>query len=149
MSSRKKPKPAPAAPPPQSLKFKPPTLRLWIIVICLGVLAGVLAGVIAYFLYPAGISVGTFHTPRATIPGGRLQTLEASYDPHKNQWFNVYGNEDRHFGEWGHWTGRGMNWNSMCASCHNTRVRKNYDEKSDSYQTTMAQLTVSCESCHG
>src|SRR4051812_31325965 len=22
--------------------------------------------------------------------GGRLQTLEASYDPHKDQWFNVY-----------------------------------------------------------
>jgi predicted CXXCH cytochrome family protein len=37
----------------------------------------------------------------------------------------------------------------MCASCHNTRVRKNYDEPSDSYQTAMAQLTVSCESCHG
>jgi Flp pilus assembly protein TadD len=87
-----------------------------------------------------------FLTP---APGGRLQTLEASYDPHKNEWFDVYGNEDRRFGEWGHWTGRGMNWNSMCASCHNTRVRKNYDEKSDTYQTAMAQLTVSCESCHG
>ncbi|MDB5320884.1 MAG: hypothetical protein JWN40_2515 [Phycisphaerales bacterium] len=87
-----------------------------------------------------------FLTP---APGGRLQTLEASYDPHKDQWFNVYGNEDRRLGEWGHWTGRGMNWNSMCASCHNTRVRKNYDERGDSYQTTMAQPTVSCESCHG
>src|SRR5258706_326697 len=87
-----------------------------------------------------------FLTP---APGGRLQTLEASYDPNKDQWFNVYGNEDRHFGEWGHWTGRGVDWNSICASCHNTRVRKNYDEQSDSYQTAMAQLTVSCESCHG
>jgi predicted CXXCH cytochrome family protein len=82
-------------------------------------------------------------------PGGRLQTLEASYDPHKNEWFNVYGSEDRRFGEWGHWTGRGMNWNGMCAACHNTRVLKNYDEKSDSYRTAMAQPTVSCESCHG
>jgi predicted CXXCH cytochrome family protein len=82
-------------------------------------------------------------------PGGRLQTLEASYDPHKNEWFNVYGTEDRRFGEWGHWTGRGMNWNSMCAACHNTRVRKNYDEPSDTYRTAMAELTVSCESCHG
>lgn len=81
--------------------------------------------------------------------GGRLQTLEASYDPAKNEWFNVYGNEDRMHGEWGHWTGRGMNWNSQCAACHNTRVRKNYDERTDSYQTAMAQLTVSCESCHG
>ena len=83
------------------------------------------------------------------FPGGRLQTLEASYDPHRNEWFNVYGNEDRQPGEWGHWTGRGMNWNSMCASCHNTRVRKNYDEASDTYRTTMAERTVSCEACHG
>jgi len=82
-------------------------------------------------------------------PGGRLQTLEASYDPHKNEWFNVYGDEDRKPGEWGHWTGRGMNWNAMCATCHNTNVRKNYDPVNDSYRTTMAEATVSCESCHG
>ena len=83
------------------------------------------------------------------FPGGRLQTLEASYDPRSNQWFNVYGNEDRQPGEWGHWTGRGMNWNSMCAGCHNTRVRKNYDAASDTYHTAMAEPTVSCEACHG
>ncbi len=82
-------------------------------------------------------------------PGGRFQTLEMSWDPRKIEWFNVYGNEDRKPGEWGHWTGRGMNWNSMCASCHNTRVRKNYDPVKDEYHTTMAERTVSCESCHG
>lgn len=81
--------------------------------------------------------------------GGRLQTLEAAYDPHKKEWFNVYGDEDRRPGDWGHWTGRGMNWNNMCANCHNTRVRKNYDEATDSYRTTMAERTVSCEACHG
>ena len=81
--------------------------------------------------------------------GGRLQTLEASFDPHKKEWFNVYGEEDRQPGEWGHWTGRGMNWNNMCAACHNTRVRKNYDEATDTYRTAMAERTVSCEACHG
>ena len=67
-------------------------------------------------------------------PGGRLQVLEASWDPHKKEWFNVYGQEDRLPGEWGHWTGRGMNWNSMCAFCHNTRLRKNYDPATDTWQ---------------
>ncbi|MEX2186819.1 MAG: tetratricopeptide repeat protein [Pirellulales bacterium] len=80
---------------------------------------------------------------------GRQQVLELSYDPAKNEWFNVYGDEDRRPGEWGHWTGRGMNWNSMCATCHNTRVRKNYDLASDNYATAMAEATVSCEACHG
>ena len=81
--------------------------------------------------------------------GGRLQALELAYDPNRNQWFDVYGNEDRHPGEWGHWTGRGMTWNTMCAACHNTRVRKNYDPATDTYHTAMAQMSVSCESCHG
>ncbi len=80
---------------------------------------------------------------------GRLQTMEACFDPHQGDWFNVYGDEDRKPGEWGHWTGRGMVWNQMCASCHNTRLRKNYDVAKDSYHTSMAEMTVSCEACHG
>lgn len=81
--------------------------------------------------------------------GGRWQVHEASFDPLSNEWFNVFGAEDRRPGEWGHWTGRGMNWNSMCAACHNTRLMKNYDEVTDSYHTTMAERSVGCEACHG
>ena len=81
--------------------------------------------------------------------GGRLQAVDAAFDPHANDWFSVYGEEDRRPGEWGHWTGRGMNWNSMCAACHNTRLRKNYDEATDAYKTTMAEMSVGCEACHG
>ncbi len=83
------------------------------------------------------------------FPGGRYQVQEASYDPRSNEWFNVYGSEDRQPGEWGQWTGRGMNWNAMCAACHNTRVQKNYDAATDTYHTTMSEPTVSCEACHG
>jgi Flp pilus assembly protein TadD len=83
------------------------------------------------------------------FPGGRLQAMEACFDPRSNDWFNVYGSEDRKPGEWGHWTGRGMNWNTMCATCHNTRLRKNYDAASDAYHTSMVETGVGCESCHG
>ena len=78
-----------------------------------------------------------FLTP---FPGGRYQVQEASYDPKSNQWFYVYGDDLRNPGEFGHWTGRGMNWNSMCAECHNTRLHKNYDAATDSYHTTMAEM---------
>ena len=86
------------------------------------------------------------------FPGGRWQTLEASFDVRTTNalnWFNSFGEEDRKPGEWGHWTGRGMNWNAMCASCHNTRLHKNYDEATDSYHTDMAEMSVGCEACHG
>jgi Flp pilus assembly protein TadD len=85
----------------------------------------------------------------APFPGGRWQATEAAWDPNSNEWFNVYGAEDRKPGEWGHWTGRGMNWNSMCATCHNTRLRKNYIVTNDTYRTAMAERGVGCESCHG
>jgi Flp pilus assembly protein TadD len=83
------------------------------------------------------------------FPQGRWQAGELAFDPHKKEWFNVFGNEDRHSPEWGHWTGRGMNWNSMCASCHNTRVQKNYDSATDTYTTRMAERGIGCEACHG
>lgn len=87
-----------------------------------------------------------FLTP---FPGGRYQVHEASYDPKSNQWFYVYGDDFRFPGEFGHWTGRGMNWNSFCAECHNTRLHKNYDSATDSYHTTMAEMAIGCEACHG
>jgi len=81
--------------------------------------------------------------------GGRFQASELCFDPQHPGWFNVYGEEDRRPGEWGHWTGRGMNWNNMCAACHNTRLRKNYDARTDAYATRMAEMGVACEACHG
>ncbi len=83
-------------------------------------------------------------------PGGRMQTCDVTLDPANNEWFDVSGNEDeRAPGDWGHWTGQGMNWNAMCAACHNTRLRKNYEPQTNSYHTTMAEMSVGCESCHG
>lgn len=80
---------------------------------------------------------------------GRLQVMEVAFDPHKKDWFDIFGDEDRQAGEWGHWTGRGMTWNTMCANCHNTRVFKNYDHAADTFATTMAEMSVGCEACHG
>ena len=37
----------------------------------------------------------------------------------------------------------------MCADCHSTNLRKNYDLAKDSYDTKWSEIDVSCESCHG
>lgn len=83
------------------------------------------------------------------FPNGRIQMTELAYDPEKQEWFNVYGDEDRQPHEWGHWTQRGMNWNSMCGTCHTTAFQKNYDPAADSYHSSYLELGVGCESCHG
>jgi predicted CXXCH cytochrome family protein len=101
--------------------------------------------------YPVPRVIGNRPLRQFMIPGprGRLQVCDVSYDPKANEWFDVFGGDERKPGDWGHWTGQAMNWNSMCAACHNTRVRKNFDAKNDSYRTRMAEMSVGCESCHG
>ena len=81
--------------------------------------------------------------------GGRLQPHEIAYDPEKHEWFNVFGDENRRPGEWGHWTGRGMNWNSMCAHCHMTDFQKGYNPAADSYTSTWLEQGIGCVQCHG
>lgn len=81
--------------------------------------------------------------------GGRLQPVDLAWDPVAAEWFNVFGDENRREGEWGHWTGRGMNWNSMCAHCHMTGYRKNYDAVTDTYKSTWVEQGIGCIQCHG
>jgi tetratricopeptide (TPR) repeat protein len=37
----------------------------------------------------------------------------------------------------------------MCAECHSTEVRKNYDRAANRYATSWAEIDVGCEACHG
>ena len=83
------------------------------------------------------------------VGGGRYQAAELAFDPAKAEWFDVFGTEQRQPGEWGHWQGRGMNWNSMCAQCHLTDYAKNYDAATDAYASTWIEHGVGCVQCHG
>lgn len=92
------------------------------------------------------------HTPlrQYVVPagGGRYQAADLTFDPAKKEWFNVFGDERRQPGEWGHWRGRGMNWNSMCAHCHLTDYKKNYNPTTDTYASTWREHGVGCAQCH-
>ncbi len=106
-------------------------------------------GVAETFVVERVIGVNPLKQFLIPAAGGRYQVGELAVDTMRGDWFDVYGLEDRKPGEWGHWTGRGMNWNSMCAACHNTGLRKNYRPEEDRYETTMAEMGVGCEACHG
>jgi len=87
--------------------------------------------------------------PLVPRPGGRWQPHELAYDPVRKDWFSIFGDERRQEGEWGHWTGRGMNWNSMCAHCHMTGFTKGYDAATDIFHSTWVEHGVGCIQCHG
>lgn len=83
------------------------------------------------------------------FPNGRYQCLRTAWNSKEKKWFDLYPNFKIVHSEWLHWSKGGLNWNTMCADCHSTNVRKNYDDKTDSYNTRFALLNVSCEACHG
>jgi tetratricopeptide (TPR) repeat protein len=83
------------------------------------------------------------------FPGGRLQCLSIAWDTLAGKWYHLYPNEKIDHRDELHWTKRPQNWNYMCADCHSTNLRKNYDPASDTYQTTWSEINVSCEACHG
>jgi Tfp pilus assembly protein PilF len=83
------------------------------------------------------------------FPGGRLQCLPIAWDVRQKRWYHLYPDAPIDANDWLYWTNAGQNWNGMCAECHSTNLKKNYDIQSDAYQTTWSEIDVSCEACHG
>jgi predicted CXXCH cytochrome family protein len=83
------------------------------------------------------------------FPGGRLQCLPIAWDVKEKKWYHLYPEAPIDPQDWLYWTNAGQNWNGMCAECHSTNLKKNYDVTTDSYQTTWSEISVGCEACHG
>jgi predicted CXXCH cytochrome family protein len=88
------------------------------------------------------------------FPDGRLQALSLAWDSRPKdaggqRWFHLYPNEEIRHDDVLHWTKLNQNWNFMCAECHSTGVRKNYDAANDRFATRFAEISVGCEGCHG
>jgi len=88
------------------------------------------------------------------FPDGRVQALSLAWDSRPRdkggqRWFHLYPNEQIKHDDVLHWTRLNQNWNFMCARCHSTGLKKNYDAATDRFATTFAEISVGCEACHG
>ncbi|MEJ2523792.1 MAG: tetratricopeptide repeat protein, partial [Gammaproteobacteria bacterium] len=88
------------------------------------------------------------------FPDGRLQALPIAWDTRPveqggQRWFHLYPDERITHDDELHWTKPAQNWNYMCADCHSTGYRKNYDPKNDTFDSTWTDVDVACEACHG
>jgi predicted CXXCH cytochrome family protein len=88
------------------------------------------------------------------FPDGRIQALSLAWDSRPKSeggqhWFHLYPHEEINHDDVLHWTKLNQNWNFMCAECHSTGVRKNYDAAKDRFATKWAEISVGCEACHG
>jgi Flp pilus assembly protein TadD len=90
------------------------------------------------------------------FPDGRYQALNVVWDARPSEqggqrWIHLYPDPDNPVThqDMVHWTGTFQNWNSRCASCHSTGLEKNYDSRTDRYETAWKEVNVACEACHG
>ena len=88
------------------------------------------------------------------FPDGRYQALGLAWDSRPREqggqrWFHLYPDQNLTHQDPLHWTGAQQNWNYMCAECHSTNLRKNYDPQHNRFNTTWSEINVSCEACHG
>ncbi|MCB0649954.1 MAG: tetratricopeptide repeat protein [Saprospiraceae bacterium] len=84
-----------------------------------------------------------------SFPNGAYQCLDIAWDSKDHQWFHLQPDMNLQPDEWIHWTGGGMRWNTACADCHSTDLRKNFDDASNTFNTTFSEINVACEACHG
>lgn len=105
--------------------------------------------------YEVAFVFGHYPLQQYLVPfaNGRLQTLALTWDVEKKEWYHmaeaVYTGQDIQHNDWLHWTNMAQNWNGMCADCHSTNLKKGYDFKDGSFETTWSEINVSCEACHG
>ncbi len=88
------------------------------------------------------------------LSNGRLQALSIAWDARPRsqggqRWFHLNADERVTSTDELHWTRPSHNWNYMCADCHSTALRKNYDAATDEFKTRWAEISVGCEACHG
>ena len=83
------------------------------------------------------------------FPGGRMQCLPIAWDVKGKRWYHLYPDQPIAPKDWQYWTNAALNWNGMCATCHSTNIKKNYNVRTDTYQTTWSDINVGCEACHG
>ncbi len=88
------------------------------------------------------------------FPDGRLQALSIAWDTRPTEeggrrWFHLYPDEVIAHDDSLHWTGLQQNWNYMCAECHSTDLRRNYELAEDRFDSRWSEISVGCEACHG
>jgi len=89
------------------------------------------------------------------LSGGRLQALSIAWDSRPTaqggqRWYHIYADQAPITADDPlHWTGPYHNWNTRCAECHSTNVRKNYSADTRRFDTRYDQIDVGCEACHG
>jgi tetratricopeptide (TPR) repeat protein len=97
-----------------------------------------------------GKNVFYFLTP---MDRGRLQVLPVAYDVRRKTWFDTAASGIRHFHDIEEesvaWKDAEYTFNTSCYGCHVSQFSRNYDLKTNTYNSIWREPGINCEACHG
>ncbi|KKL54406.1 hypothetical protein LCGC14_2265750, partial [marine sediment metagenome] len=93
------------------------------------------------------IGIGRRQNYLTKFPNGELHVLPVEWDV--ETWEDLNGLEKNYPGNGKYWSDGQRIWQFKCGSCHATGMKINYDKATDSFDTTMVDLGIGCEACHG
>jgi tetratricopeptide (TPR) repeat protein len=84
---------------------------------------------------------------------GRLQVLPLAYDVQRKTWFDTAASGIRHFQNLEEkpvgWKDAEYTFNTSCYGCHVSQFTRNYNLKTDTYNSVWREPGINCEACHG
>lgn len=84
---------------------------------------------------------------------GKYQVFPIAWDSRSKaqdgqKWYLVYNSGETFTNSRLHWLQPSQNWNGMCADCHSSDLNRQYNVETDTFQTKMSAVNISCQSCH-
>ncbi|MGL6226427.1 MAG: tetratricopeptide repeat protein [Thermoguttaceae bacterium] len=105
-------------------------------------------GIIESFPIAYVLGIKSLQQYLVEFPDGRIQCLPVAWSINGKKWLYLYPQERILPDDPLHWTRTLQNWNGMCAACHTTDFRKNFDLKENRFDSSWSDLNVGCLTCH-
>lgn len=106
--------------------------------------------------YPIAYVFGHFPLQQYLIEtqAGKFQVFPFAWDTRDkseggHRWYPNYPSEDIAPEDRLHWKQPMQNWNGMCADCHSSGLKRNFDTETLAFNSRFDEINVSCASCHG
>lgn len=85
---------------------------------------------------------------------GQFQVFPFAWDARDKKeggqrWYPNYPSQGMAINDRLHWKQPLQNWNGMCADCHSSGLKRNFDTDTLSFNSQFDEINVSCKSCHG
>jgi hypothetical protein len=95
------------------------------------------------------IGINRRQTYITKFPNGELHVLPIEWNVDRMVWTDYFGVKKYYPGSGKYWSDTGRMWQLKCGGCHVTGMDIQYNNDTNSFDTSWVDLGIGCEACHG